>query len=264
MENSPTWSQRPTSNRHAPTADYTYSSSPPWPWPGSPPHSRLETSPPGRGRCPPRNPPLRCSELDRGRVRNDISLRARNGRTEQLHLKQNLTPTSTLLEVAFKCNLFIFNYLIYSRWEYNSGLRATTFKSQVRFFRLNLWASTALLSSIHPQCELNKVSTDACKCWQTVLVCGKLFPKWSLVFTRTLRKVLLFHTVWQHHVPSASSCFSFSLKLLFVMLTLIEIFKPKALLFYGIAFNRNILWVLCINLCYMTYLVSLENNVLWV
>lgn len=53
-----------TSNQHAIPGDWTYSSSPQWLWLGSPPHSRLETSPPGRGRCPPRNPPLRCSELD--------------------------------------------------------------------------------------------------------------------------------------------------------------------------------------------------------
>lgn len=56
----------------SPIATQTYSSSPRWPWPGSPPHSRLETSPPGRGRCPPRNPLLRCSELDRGRERERV------------------------------------------------------------------------------------------------------------------------------------------------------------------------------------------------
>lgn len=59
--------QCPTyANRHTASSVKTYSSSRRWPWPGSPPRSRLETSPPGRGRCPPRNPPLRCSELDRG------------------------------------------------------------------------------------------------------------------------------------------------------------------------------------------------------
>ena len=64
-------SQRPTSKHHTAPSHWTYSSSPRWPWPGSPPRSRLETSPPGHGRCPPRTPPLRCSELEEREVKEE-------------------------------------------------------------------------------------------------------------------------------------------------------------------------------------------------